>query len=174
MGAHVEVGLIAAITPVLLGHEGEKLHVYKDSLGIPTVGVGVALMQQGSDGKLLPSHYAQVLCARVGVTYSAILSGDQDLTSEQSRTLLSLCIIDVVEWETILFPRFDGFTQPRQVALVDMGFELGETRFRGFKQMIACILAGNWWSAADQAIHSKWASEVPTRAAYDAGLLRAG
>ena len=80
----------------------------------------------------------------------------------------------MIQWLAQLFPEFTRYTQPRQVALVDMGYELGETKFRGFGEMISCILAGDWAGAADQALHSRWAHEVPGRADYDAGLLRTG
>jgi GH24 family phage-related lysozyme (muramidase) len=170
----VETGLFAAVIPVLLRHEGEKLHVYPDSLGIPTVGVGLALMYKDANGNLVPSPYAQSLCRRCDVDYEDVLAGKVDITKAQSRHLLSLCIIDVMNWLTVLFPLFGTYTQPRQIGLVDMGFELGESKFRGFKETISCILAGNWVLASENALHSAWASEVPGRAEYDAGLLRAG
>jgi lysozyme len=157
-------GLIAAVTPVILQHEGEKLHVYDDIYGIPTIGVGFNLTRQD----------APALCQQCGANYQRLLGGLDDLTETQSLFLLQQSIIGVVEFLTKIFPTFKTFTQPRQVALVDMGFNLGETKFLGFKQMISCILVGNWGGAADNALHSQWASEVPERADYDAGLLRAG
>lgn len=168
-----EEGLISAVTPVLIDHEGERLKVYRDSLGISTIGVGLALMQQGTHG-LIPSTYAKGICSQLGLDYDGLLNGSVALTHEQSRNILSRCIIDVVEWITKLFPAFWTYTQRRQIALVDMGFNMGENKFRGFKQTISCILAGDWDGAASQALHSRWASEVPSRAESDAERLRQG
>jgi GH24 family phage-related lysozyme (muramidase) len=159
-----EVGLLAAATPVLLAHEGERLHVYEDIYGIPTIGVGFNLARAD----------APALLQRCGANYQRVVGGLDDLTEAQSHWLLQYCAIEVVEWLTQVFPAFSRFTQPRQIALLDMGFNLGETKFHGFKQMVSCILGGDWAGAADQALHSQWALEVPTRAAYDVGLLRAG
>jgi len=170
--AVLEPGLLSAATPVIIGHEGERMRVYRDDLGVPTVGVGLALMYKNPRGFLMNSAYAKGLCERCGVDYFAVLRGRAELTYDQSRQLLDLCIIDVIEWLVTIFPAFWTYSQPRQIALVDMGFNLGETKFRGFHEMIQCILAGDWAGAAAQALHSKWATEVPTRAEYDTGLLR--
>lgn len=167
-------GLLASATPVIIEHEGERLKVYHDSEGIPTAGVGLALMVKLKNGTQVRSAYAEALCSRCGVNYDALLAGTIELTQEQSRALLNLCIIDAIAWLVKLFPNFWTYTQPRQIALLDIGFNLGETKFRGFKQMISCILAGNWAGASGEALHSEAAEELPTRYNYDAGLLRAG
>lgn len=166
-------GLIASVTPVILDHEGERLKVYKDSLGIPTVGVGLALMQKTAHG-LVPSSYAHGICTSLGLDFDGLLNGTVMLTQEQSRNILSRCIIDVVEWLTQVFPDLSSYTMSRQTALVDMGFNLGENKFRGFKQMISCILAEDWNAAAANALHSRWALELPARSASDVERMRRG
>jgi len=159
-----ENGFIASVTPVLIDHEEERLKFYPDSLGIPTIGVGFNLTRPD----------AAALCSRCGADYGRLLSGADSLTLEQSRYLLQQCIIDVLQWMTKLFPNFWSYSQGRQIALVDMGFNMGETKFHGFKQMISCILTGDWDGASSQALHSKWASQVPSRAASDAARMRQG
>ncbi len=160
----IETGLLAAVTPVLIDHEGERLHVYDDIYGNPTIGVGFNLTRPD----------APALLGQCGANYQRIVGGLDDLTQAQSRWLLQQCVIGVVEWLAPIFPHFWSFTQPRKVALLDMGYNLGEPKFRGFKEMIGCILAGDWAGAAYQAMHSQWATEVPSRAEYDIGLLREG
>jgi GH24 family phage-related lysozyme (muramidase) len=171
--AALEPNLISAVSPLLISHEGERLKVYTDTEGIPTIGVGLALMQKNANG-LYQSPYARALCKRCGVDYLGVISGNVDLTLDQSRHLLALCIIDVIEWLVILFPAFWTYSQPRQIALIDLGFNLGETHFRGFKEMVSCILAGNWAGAAHEALHSDAATKLPARYTYDAGLLGEG
>lgn len=170
--AVLEPGLLSAYTPVAISHEDERFSVYDDSLGIPTVGVGLALMYKDAKGVLHQSPYAMTLCNRHGVDYQAVLHAQKSITREQSRAILNACIIDTIEWLVILFPAFWSYSQPRQIGILDMGFEMGEAKFRGFHQTISCILSGNWAGAAANALHSKWASEVPARAAFDAGLLK--
>lgn len=162
--AVLEPGLLSAVTPVLIQHEGERFAVYDDIYGNPTIGVGFNLNRTD----------AGILCQQCGANFQRLLGALDELTQAQSRCLLQKTAIDVIEWLVVLFPAFWTYSQPRQVALVDMGFNMGQTKFRGFKQMIQCILANNWAGARTQALHSEWASEVPQRAIYDANLLAAG
>ena len=156
-----EPGLLSVLTPVLREHEGESLRVYPEIYGIPTIGVGFNLTRAD----------APMLCKQCGANYQRLLGGLDELTPAQSNYLLQQSAIDVIEWLVELFPLFWSYSQSRQIALGDMGFNLGQPKFYGFKKMITCILAGDWTGAANQALHSTWASEVPTRAAYDAALL---
>ena len=63
-----------------------------------------------------------------------------------------------------IFPYFGGFSKSRQDALLDMMFNLGKTRFLGFKKMIAAIKSDDWKEAKIQAMDSKWAAQVGYRA----------
>ena len=63
-----------------------------------------------------------------------------------------------------IFPYFSGFSKSRQDALLDMMFNLGKTRFLGFKKMIAAIKNDDWKEAKIQAMDSKWAAQVGYRA----------
>lgn len=164
-------GVVSVVRPLLVRHENERLHVYKDSLGIPTAGVGLALTEP--DG-VTPSAYAQQLCQRCGVDFEALLSGAVDLTPAQSDQILNLCIIDCVEDLSALFPQWASIAVNRQAGLVDMRFNLGPSRFREFHQMIAAVNADNWPEAVTQALNSKWAEEVPERAHEDVALLLNG
>ena len=80
------------------------------------------------------------------------------------------CIGDLVN----LFPRFGEFSTKRKIALIDMVYNLGITRFKGFKRMISAVLCEDWNEAAKEALNSKWARDVGQRAITDAGFLRIG
>lgn len=166
--------LIEAAIPVLIADEGERLHVYTDSLGIPTIGVGLALMQRGSDGKLINSTYAQNICAKLGLNFDGLLNGKVNLTQEQSRAILAQCLADTTKWLPQVLPSFWTYSQPRQIAILDMGFALGEAKFRRFTEMIQCILKEDWDGASREALDSKWAREVGLRANRDAERMRRG
>ena len=64
--------------------------------------------------------------------------------------------------------------QPVYKALVDMMFNLGLTRFKGFKKMIAAVEAENWNLAADEMLDSKWSTQVGQRAIELAEMMRSG
>lgn len=156
--------LITVYQPVAEAHEGRRLSVYRDSLGIPTVGIGFNL--QRSD--------AEEFCESCGVVLEAVLSGAVALTDEQCDCLYQKCASEVLEWLTEIFPALFTYSLNRQIALLDMGFNLGQTRFGGFRQMIAAVLAGNWAQAEAQALNSAWATQVGQRAVQDGQWLASG
>lgn len=157
-------GIITAAQPKVQQHEGRELHVYKDSMGIPTIGVGFNLMRGD----------ARQLCANCGAVYDALLSGLSVLTDAQCDWLYRECAFEVLEWMTVLFPAYFTYSMNRQIALLDMGFNLGETRFRKFRMMISAVLAGDWAKASEEALHSEWAVQVGERAIDDAMALSEG
>jgi GH24 family phage-related lysozyme (muramidase) len=58
-------------------HEGYRPHVYNDSRGIPTIGIGLNLLRPD----------AKKIAAQAGADYDAILSGKQTLTDDQVKEL---------------------------------------------------------------------------------------
>lgn len=65
-------------------------------------------------------------------------------------------------------------TNARHAGLLDMAFEMGETRLRAFVQLRACWEQSDWDGVATAAKNSAWAREVPHRATQDVALLRHG
>lgn len=59
-----------------------------------------------------------------------------------------------------------------QRGLANMSFNLGMPRLRGFRKMIAALKAGDFESAAIEALDSKWAGQVGDRAPRIAALYR--
>ena len=72
--------------------------------------------------------------------------------------------IKTVLAECQTFPWFDGLSQERRDVVANMVFNLGLTRFSGFKKTIAFIAAGDFDSAAVEMLDSKWARQVKGRA----------
>ena len=66
--------------------------------------------------------------------------------------------------------------QPQGVqgALINMCFNLGLPKLMGFKNMLAALEAKNYTLAAQEALNSKWASQVGDRAKDIAVMLREG
>ena len=58
------------------------------------------------------------------------------------------------------------------LALADMSYNLGAPRFMGFKKMIKHVLNRDFTLASDEAMNSKWATQVPNRASLVRELLK--
>lgn len=62
----------------------------------------------------------------------------------------------------------------RQEALLNMMYNLGVTRFLGFKKMIEAVRQNNWEEAALEAQNSLWYEQVPGRARRIVAELKTG
>ncbi len=71
-----------------------------------------------------------------------------------------------------IFPSFDSLRYTQKKVLMDMCFNLGSTRLRKFKKMIAAIEAGNFNEASVELLDSRYARQLPRRAGDNAILMR--
>lgn len=132
--------------------EGLRLRPYKCSTGHLTIGFGHRI-----------TKYDRI------DAYSTI-------STEMAGTLLTRDISTAFDAATSVFGResFDSIEEPRQRAIVNMIFNLGADRFRGFKKMIAAIKVRDWERAAEECLDSKYAKQVGKRADRVAHALRTG
>ena len=72
------------------------------------------------------------------------------------------------------FYNYDSFSENRKNALTDMVFNMGLSRFYGFKKMITATRSGDWARAADEMLDSLWANQVGNRATELANMVRNG
>jgi GH24 family phage-related lysozyme (muramidase) len=139
--------------------EGRFHKMYKDSVGVPTVGVGFNLIKDGAKKRI----------EALGLNYNDVLSGKQSLTDDQIDTLFA-------DDRTIAennvrkdVPGFDSLDPERQKALTDMAFNLGS--LHNFPNFVKAVNAGDWAKAAKEAGSnakgngpSKWVQQVGRRA----------
>ena len=137
--------------------EGELLHVYKDSLGIKTAGVGHNLESHGIDLEV-GTIISQKQC-------------DQWLAE------------DIADAETKLaeaLPWTNDLDEVRQGALINMCFNMGIGKPGGthgllsFPHTLAMIQAGNYEGAASAMLESKWSKQVGIRATRLAAQIETG
>lgn len=69
---------------------------------------------------------------------------------------------------------FSTLDPVRQDVLIDMIFNLGLPRLRGFKKMLAALQVHDWETAAKEMLDSKWAMQVGNRALELVQMLRTG
>lgn len=149
------------ITELIEKHEGRRKTVYTDSRGILTIGVGWNLEDPDSD----------VIAGHFGLDLADLKAGTAALTDDQINQVRDYQINEAILAAKKIFPNFDTMPQNPQAVIVDMIFNLGETRFTKFVSTIGQLKAGNWKQAAIDAAASLWAKQVPHRAADDIALL---
>lgn len=126
----------------LMRHEGVRLTVYQDALGIETIGVGRNLRDKG-------------------------------LSTDEALFLLENDIDECVG-DCLRFPWFADLDPVRQRVVVDMRFNLGPSRLRGFKNTLAAIGRRDFEAAANGMLKSLWARQVKSRAVRLAQMMRTG
>lgn len=62
----------------------------------------------------------------------------------------------------------------RRAVVIDMLFNLGLTRFRGFRKTIKALRRGDYDTAAKEMLDSKWAKQVKSRAFRLARMMKTG
>lgn len=72
------------------------------------------------------------------------------------------------------FPWFTKINTPRRVVIVSMAFNMGLDGLKQFQKMIKCLESGDFESAANQMLASKWAAQVKGRAVRLAGIMKSG
>lgn len=69
---------------------------------------------------------------------------------------------------------FDGLDENRQIALIDMCFNLGINGFLSFNKMIDALRKKDYVTAAQEMLSSQWADQVKQRALDLAYVIRTG
>jgi lysozyme len=69
---------------------------------------------------------------------------------------------------------FNALDEARQMALINMAFQLGVRGCFAFKRMWAALARKDWQGAHDEALNSNWARQTPNRARRIAAILLTG
>ena len=149
------------IEQLITKHEGRRNKVYKDQFGILTDGIGWNLEDPQS----------QDICDHFGLNLELLKEGLQILTDEQIDSIFSYQLTQAISDCCSMLPTFPTMPDNVQMAVTDMMFQLGLTRFRKFYQTIGALNSGNWKQAAIYAKDSLWAKQTPARAADDIALM---
>jgi lysozyme len=130
--------------------EGEKLKAYPD-----------------------PLTKAEPWTIGVGHTGPEVHEG-MEIEPHESSLYLEQDIADAELDARKLLPHFDGLSEARQRAMVNMAFNLGYRRLAGFSNTIRAINEGRWADAAKGMRQSLWARQVGPRAERLAVLMEKG
>lgn len=131
--------MISAVVEELKRSEGWRSKPYNCPLGYPTVGWGFRIGPQGADIK----QYQFTLPQSVGDLWLHELAK---------------------QFADLIAPQLAGLSEPRQVVLVCMAYQMGVDGLLAFKKMLAATAAGDYKTAAAEMLNSRWAKQTPKRA----------
>ena len=148
----------------LVKHEGLRLQVYQDTLGIDTIGIGRNLKDRGISKEELD----ELDIPTIDHVYEyGITEADAMLLAEND--------VQIVEEELLrAHPCVEDLDAVRQLVLVDMAFNMGVPRLCKFKKMWAAIEAKDFPTAAKEMLDSRWANQVKSRSTKLAHAMHHG
>jgi len=148
----------------LIEHEGMVLHVYQDTLGIDTIGIGRNLKDRGISKEELD----HMDIPHIDLIY-------RDGITEADARYLAENDVQIVEDELLrAHPCVDGLDAVRQLILVDMAFNMGVPRLCKFKKMWNAIHEEKFDIAAKEMLDSRWANQVKLRSIKLANAMHNG
>ena len=136
---------MSELIKMLKRHEGVRSKVYMCSANFETIAVGRNISESG-----------------LGLSSDEI---DYLLNNDISRVLEELT--DEYFW-------FPALNEARQAAMIDISFNLGATRLRGFVKALNAMANENFVEAAAQFLDSRWSKQVGNRAIEVTDMIRSG
>ena len=130
---------------MLKRHEGVRSHVYLCSAGYETIGVGRNISKSG-----------------------------MGLSDDEVNYLLENDIARVIKELSSEYPWFNDLDDVRKDAMIDISFNLGATRLRGFRRALAAMEVADHTLAAKEFLDSKWSRDVKGRAHELASMIETG
>ena len=148
----------------LIAHEGLRLNVYKDSLGIDTIGIGRNLQDRGISKEELDELDIPSIkhVYEYGITEAdAIFLAENDVQIVEDELVRAHSCVEELD-------------AVRQLVLIDMAFNLGVPRLCKFKKMWAAVPAKQFDIAAKEMLDSRWARQVKSRSTKLAHAMHHG
>ena len=146
-------------------NEGYRPCVYKDSLGIPTIGVGFNLQKSGARQEI----------ENVGANYDAVLNGSQCLDDSQIQQLFNNDMETAVSCaSTWLGSSWSSLGSDPQSAVADMAFNMGCGSLHGFVTLHACLTKSppDYDGAVQSMRNSRWCGQVGIRCSRDVDCMK--
>lgn len=96
------------------------------------------------------------------------------LSDEEVDFLLENDIARVIKELAAEYAWFSDLDDVRKDAMIDIAFNLGATRLRGFRRALTAMEAGNYKDAAVEFLDSRWAKQVGGRALELSDMIATG
>ena len=128
----------------LIAHEGLRLDIYKDSVGIWTIGVGRNL-------------------EHVGLRSEA-----------EAKFLLRSDLVAIRAELERAIPWLSDLSEARQHVLMDMAFNLGVSGLMKFEKTLRHVANGNYAAASVEMLRSRWSRQVHQRSVTLSEMMARG
>lgn len=168
----VIVLLLACVAALEAGecnsYEREKLNegyykcVYKDPVGIPTIGVGFNLQKFGARAEI----------ESVGADYGSVLNGTQCLDDSQIERLFNKDMDTAEGCARSWVSNWSSLGSGPQSAIADMAFNMGCATLHEFRTLQGALEDKDYQKAVESMRNSAWCRQVGSRCDRDVACMR--
>jgi lysozyme len=144
--------------------EGNRYRVYLDVKGKHTIGIGFNMDDINSK-----AVWAQ---ANILESFDNVYKNLVPLSVKSVGDLFNTCVGNVKYDLRTIFHDFDTYPEYVQLALVNLMFNMGKTKFSDFTETIAIITNKQFNEAADHLQYTLWAKQLPARSLRVRKLLK--
>lgn len=152
------------IRSFISANEGRRNRVYRDTEGIPTIGIGFNLNRNDAASRL----------RSVGADYNQIRSGRAALTDQQVDALFNGDLATAGAAARSFLPNLETYPPGVQIALTDLAFNLGGQGLSNFRNLQRSLTNRNFEQAANDLRDSRWYGQVGDRAERVISLILNG
>jgi len=99
---------------------------------------------------------------------------DVGISKAEAMVLLDNDIVRAVQAVRAVYPWYEVLNEPRKDVIVSMVFNMGLVGFSKFRKTIEFLERGDYKSAAEEMLSSKWAKQVGVRAKELARIMESG
>jgi len=143
------MAMISSVKELIEYHEGRRTEAYRDTKGLWTIGIGRLLGKRSYRGLVI----------------------SETMVDEWFEEDLKIATYDA----HALIPNLNDLSAVRQAVCVDMSFQLGIDKFRGFPMTRGLIRQSLFFQAGDEMLDSKWAKvDTPERAKRLSAMMKSG
>jgi lysozyme len=145
-------------------HEVADRQAHTAPDGHSTIGIGFDLDEVGARERL----------EGLGVNFESVLDGSEALTETQIEYLFNQDIDQSIIVAHAIFPDLDSYPENKQVAIIDMVYDLGERDFKKLDTVIDAIKQQHWADASTKMQESVLFNQLSHRATEEINLMRDG
>jgi len=110
----------------------------------------------------------------LGIGRNVDMNNGLGLSDDEVNYLLENDIERVIKELSSEYPWFNGLDDARKDAMIDIGFNLGATKLRGFRRALTAMEEADYNAASDEFLDSKWARQVGSRSVELTEMIRTG
>ena len=175
------------VTDHILRDEGHKAEPYPDTTGIAigagrnlsTLGISIAELRLINPKFSIAEHLEKVVVGDNRVYIDDIDTAREILNTPLTEAHIAVLLLSDLkrvagEAESIFQGTWQTLDAPRKESIVDVLFNLGQTRFMTFKKFIGAIKKADYEAAANELLLSLAAEQNPVRYRRNAKVIRTG